>query len=81
MLGKSFRKPNKIWEGKESKFYNRLIILWLRGNDIERHKEGKSFVAERFIRSLKNRIYNYTTAILKHVCIDKLDNIVQRKFK
>ena len=40
------------------------------------HYEGKSVVAERFIRILKNKIYNYMTAISKNVYIDKLDDIV-----
>ena len=58
---------------------SQIPILWLRGNGIEvylRHKEGKAFVAKRFIRSLKNKICNYMNAKLKHVCIGKLDNIV-----
>ena len=37
---------------------------------------GKSFVAERFIRTLKNKIYKYLTSISKNVYIDKLDYIV-----
>ena len=40
------------------------------------HNEGKSAVAERFIRTLKNKIYKYMTAISKNVYIDKLDDIV-----
>ena len=38
--------------------------------------EGKSVVAERFIRTLKNKIYKYMTLISKNVYIDKLDDIV-----
>ena len=38
--------------------------------------EGKSVVAERFIRTLKSRIYKYMTSISKNVYIDKLDDIV-----
>ena len=38
--------------------------------------EGNSVVAERFIRTLKNRIYKYMTSVSKIVCIDKLDDIV-----
>ena len=48
-------------------------------NDIEiysTHNEGKSFVAERFIRILKNRIFEYITSISKDVYIDKLADIV-----
>ena len=42
------------------------------------HNEGKSVVAERFIRTLRNRIYKYMTSILKNVYIDKLDDIVNK---
>ena len=37
------------------------------------HNEGKSVVAERFIRTLRNRIYEYMTSIPKNVYLDKLD--------
>ena len=40
------------------------------------HNEAKSVVAERFIRTLKNKIYKYMTAIPKNVYINKLDDIV-----
>ena len=38
--------------------------------------EGKSVFAERFIKTLKNKIYKYMTWISKNVNIDKLDDIV-----
>ena len=41
------------------------------------HNEGKSVVAERFIRTLKNKIYKHITSISKNVYIDKLDDIVK----
>ena len=40
------------------------------------NNEGKSVVAERFIRTLKSKIYKYMTSISKHVYINKLDDIV-----
>ena len=40
------------------------------------HNEGKYAVAERFIRTLKNKVYKYMTSISKNVYIDKLDDIV-----
>ena len=40
------------------------------------NKEGKSVVAERFIRTLKSKIYKYMTSISKNVYIDKLDDMV-----
>ena len=38
--------------------------------------EGKSVVAERFVRTLKTKIYKYMSSVLKNVYIDKLDDIV-----
>ena len=52
---------------------------WFQDNDIEiysAHSEGKSVVLERFIKTLKNKIYTHTTSISKNVYIDKLDNVV-----
>ena len=40
------------------------------------HNEGKSVVAERFIRTLKNKIYTHMTAISKNVYFDVLNDIV-----
>ena len=42
------------------------------------HNEGKSAIAERFIRTLKNKTYKYMTSISKNVYIDKLDDIVKK---
>ena len=42
------------------------------------HNEGKSVVAERFIRTLKNKIYKYMTRISENVYIDKLHDIVNK---
>ena len=41
------------------------------------HNEGKSVVAERFIRAIKSKIYKYMTSISKNVYTDKLDDIVK----
>ena len=54
---------------------------WLEKNHIEMystHNEGKSLAAERFIRTIKNKIYKYMTSISKNMYIDKLDNIVHK---
>ena len=42
------------------------------------HIEGKIVAAERFIRTLKNEIYKYTTSVSKNAYIDKLDVIVNK---
>ena len=52
---------------------------WLEKNDIEiyfTHNEGKSVVTERFIRTLKNKIYKHMTSASKNAYIDKLDDII-----
>ena len=75
------RKPNKIWVDKGSEFYNASFKYWLQDNDIVMysiHNEGKSVVVERFIRTLKSKIYKYTTSISKNLYIDKLDDIVDK---
>ena len=72
-------KPNKIWVEKGSEFYNASFKKWLQDNDIvlySTNNEGKSVVAERFIRTLKSKIYKYMTSISKNVYIDKLNDIV-----
>ena len=42
------------------------------------HNEGKSVVAERFIRTIKNKIYKHPTSISKNVYIDKLDDTIHK---
>ena len=79
ILKQSNRKPNKIWKDKGSEFYNASFKKWLQDNDIvmySTNNEGKSVVAERFIRTLKSKIYKHMTSISKNVYIDKLDDIV-----
>ena len=74
------RKPNKIWVNKGSEFYNNSFKKWLRDNNIELYltnNEGKSVIAERFMRTMKNKIYKYMTSISKNLYIDKLDDIVK----
>ena len=42
------------------------------------HNEGKSVASERFIRTLRSKIYKYKTSFKKNVYIDKLDDIVNK---
>ena len=70
ILDKSKRKPNKIWVDQGSEFYNNVFKKWLKDSDIimySTRNEGKSVVAERFIRTLKNKIYKHMAAIVKNV--------------
>ena len=78
-LNNSNRKANKIWVDQSSEFYNNVFKKWLKDKNISMystHNEGKSVVAERFIRTLKKKIYKPMTAISKNVYFDVLDDIV-----
>ena len=75
----SKRKPNKTWVNQGGEFYNVLSKRFLKINNIEMYStynEGKSLVAERFIRTLKNKIFKHMMAISKNVYFDVLDDIV-----
>ena len=81
ILSDSNRKPNKIWVDQGSEFYNKSFKDFLKINNIEMYStynEGKSVVAERFIRTLKNKIFKHMTAISKNVYFDVLDDIVNK---
>ena len=48
------------------------VLKWLKDNDIDiysTHNKGKSIVAERVIRTLKNKIYKHVTAVLNTMLI------------
>ena len=81
IIKQSNRKPNKIWVDQGSEFYNRVFKKWLSDNDIIMYStfnEGKSVVAERFIRTLKNKLYKHMTASGKNVYYDVLDDVVSK---
>ena len=66
---------------KVGNFYNNLFNRFLRINNFEMYStynEGKSVVAERFIRTLENNIFKHMIAISKNVYFDVLDDIVNK---
>ena len=77
----SNRKPNKIWVDQGGEFYNNVFEKWLLDNGINMYStynEGKSVVAERFIRTLKNKLYKHMTATGKNVYYNVLDDVVNK---
>ena len=65
ILDGSNQTSNKVWLDKGSEFYNRSVGSWLEDNDTEMystHNKGRSFVAERLIKTLKKKIYKYMTS-------------------
>ena len=79
IIKQSNRKPNKIWVDQGGEFYNHVFKKWLSDNDIIMYStfnKGKSVVAERFIRTFKNKFYKHMTATVKNVYHDVLDDVV-----
>ena len=79
ILDNSKRKPKKIWVDRGSEFYNNHFKKWLKDNNIEMYytlNGGKSVFAERFIRTLKNKISKHMTAISQNVDFNVLNDIV-----
>ena len=81
IIKQSNRKPNKIWVDHGGEFYNNVFEKWLSDNDINMYStynEGKSVVAERFIRTIKNKLYKDMTATGKNVHYDVLGDVVNK---
>ena len=81
IIKQSNRTPNKIWVDQGGEFCSRVFKKWLSDNDIIMYStfnEGKSVVAERFIRTLKNELYKHMTATGKNMYYNVLDNVVSK---
>ena len=81
IMSDSNRKPNKMWVDQGSEFYNNSFKDFLKINNIEMYStynEEKSVVAERFIRTFKNKILNTWQLFQKNVYFDVLDDIVDK---
>ena len=81
IIKQSGKKANKIWVDQGSEFYNNNFKKLLSDNDIimySTYNEGKSVVAERFIRTLKNKLYKHMTATGKNIYYDVLDDVVNK---
>ena len=79
ILNESNRESDTIWVDKGSEFYKRSMKSWLEKTSMEMYSipnEEKPFVAERFIRTWKDKIYKYMTSKQKNVYIDKLHDVV-----
>ena len=75
------RKANKIWVDQDSEFYNNYFKDFLKMKNIEiysTYNEGKSVIAERFIKILKYKIFKHMTATSKNVYFNVLDDIVNK---
>ena len=77
------QNANQIGYGQtKSVNFTIFTALFLQNNNMEiysTHNEGKIFIAKRFIRTLKNKIYKYMTSSTKNAFIDKLDDRVNKQ--
>ena len=81
IIKQSNRKPNKVWVDQGGELYNRVFKKWLSDNHIIMYStfnEGKSVVAKRLIRTLKNKLHKHMTATGKNIYYDVLDDIVNK---
>ena len=91
ILHNSERIPNRACVDQSKEFYNKFFKKRLEESDIEiysTYNDGKSAVAEIFIRRLKHGIYKHMTALSKKVyfkviyCIvDKYNNTYQKSIR
>ena len=81
IVNSSDRKPAYIWVDEGKEFYNKDMTAWLKEEKITRystHGEHKSAIAERFNRTLKERMWHRFTAENTRIWIDMLDDLVSK---
>lgn len=72
----SKRKPNKLWTDKGTEFYNERVKALVDVYSTE--NEEKSAVVERWIRTMKERMYKYFTTNNAYRYLDVLNELVKR---
>ena len=68
-------------QNQDSESYSNSFKKWPGGNYIKMYStynEGKSAVAEGFIRTLNNKIYKHMITLPKNIPFDVLDEIVDK---
>lgn len=73
------RKPDKLQSDKGKEFVNKTFQNLLKDNDIKfftTNSEFKAAIAERFIRTLKTKIYQYLDDNATNKYIDKFQDLI-----
>ena len=68
-------------QNQDSESYSNSFKKWPGHNDIKMYStynEGKPVVAERFIRTLNNKIYKHMITLPKNILLDVLDDVVDK---
>ena len=79
IVNKSTCNPNKLWVDQGREFYNKAMQEWLDNNNVlmhSTHNEGKSVIAERFIKMSKAEICKKKTANDSKFSVSYLDKLV-----
>ena len=81
IVNESNRKPNKLWIDQGRQFYNKFMQEWLDNNYIlmySTHNEGNSVITERFIKTLKAKIYKKFTTNDRKSHLSYLNKLVDQ---
>ena len=81
IVNESYSKRNKLWADQEREFYNKVMQRWLENDDIlmySAHNEGNSVIAERFIKTLKAKVYKKMTANDNRFYLPYLNKLVNQ---
>ena len=81
IVSESNCKPNKLWVDQAKEFFNKLIQEWLENNYIltySAHNKGKSVIGERFLKTLKAKIYKKLTANFSKSYLSYLNKLIDQ---
>ena len=73
---KSGRKPERLWVDRGSEFYNSKMEYFLEKESIKMN--SKILVTERFVMTLKDKLYKHITTTSKNAYIHDLPEIVEQ---
>ena len=82
IVNESNDKPNKLWVAQGREFNNKLMQEWLDNYNVlmySTHNQGKSVTADRFIKTLKPKIYKGITANDSKSYLPYLNNLVDQQ--
>ena len=80
-VNESTRKPNRLWVDHGRNFYKKLMEEWLNNIDIlmySTHKEDKSVIDARFLKTFKSKIYKKLTANDRKSYLPYLNKLVDQ---
>jgi len=80
IISESERSPENFWVDRGTEWYNKSFQDYIKSQDMKMystHGESKAVVAERFIKTIKDKIYKYFTSEQTHNWIKVLPGLVK----